>query len=184
MNLAEWIQTYGYFAVFLGTVLEGESVLLLAGYAAHQNLLKLDAVLVVAWLGASLGDQAYFWLGRWAGSSLIARLPKLQPKIEQALHIIERHPRKAIFSMRFLWGLRIALPLALGMSRVDWRLFMLLNLLAALLWAGLIGGLGYLFGEILSRWLGEVHRIEHWLVLGLALLGLLLYHLWQRTRAP
>ena len=180
MNIPDLIQNYSYFAVLIGTLLEGETVLLLAGYAAHQNLLNLYAVILVAWLGATLGDQFYFWLGRRHGQKLMQRYPKLHNKIERAMTLIETHPRKAIFSMRFIWGLRTAMPIALGLSNVSWSLFISLNILSALVWALLIGGLGYSFGAILSRWLGEVHHYEHWLILALIVFGLLTYHLLRK----
>jgi len=186
MNIPDLIQTYGYFAVFIGTVLEGETVLLLAGYAAHQGLLNPYLVFLVAWLGATLGDQFYFWLGRRHGQGLMQRFPKLQRKIESALHLIENHPRKAIFSMRFIWGLRTAMPIALGLSSVSWPLFIVLNILSALVWALLIGSLGYAFGAILTQWLGEVHHYAHWLILALVLFGLLGLHFYnsRKIRSP
>jgi membrane protein DedA with SNARE-associated domain len=179
MNIPDLIQTYGYFAVFIGTLLEGETVLLLAGYAAHQGLLNPYLVFLVAWLGATLGDQFYFWLGRRHGQGLMQRFPKLHGKIERALHLIENHPRKAIFSMRFIWGLRAAMPIALGLSRVSWPLFIVLNIISALVWAALITSLGFMFGAALSAWLGEMHHYEHWIVLALVLLALFTWHIYR-----
>ncbi len=177
MDFANLITQYGYFAVLIGTLLEGETLLLLAGYAAHQGLLNPYLVFLIAWLGATLGDQFYFWLGRRHGQGLMQRFPKLHHKIENALSLIENHPRKAIFSMRFIWGLRTAIPIALGLSNVSWSLFIVLNIVSALVWVVLIGGAGYIFGAIITQWLGEVHHYEHWIILALALLGLFAFHL-------
>jgi membrane protein DedA with SNARE-associated domain len=182
MNIPDLIQTYGYFAVFVGTLLEGETVLLLAGYAAHQGLFNPYFVFLFAWMGATLGDQFYFWLGRRHGQRLMQRFPKLHSKIERALHLIENHPRKAIFSMRFIWGLRTAMPIALGLSSVAWPLFIVLNLISALIWALLVTSLGYAFGAILSQWLGKIHHYEHWMVLALTLALLLAFHIYRNRK--
>ena len=71
MNLPELIETYGYWVVFGGTLLEGESVLLLAGFAAHRGLLELHTVIGVAIFGSFLGDQLLFFLGRYQGAKLL-----------------------------------------------------------------------------------------------------------------
>ena len=75
MNLPELIENYGYWVVFAGTLLEGESVLLLAGFSAYSGLLELHTVIGVATLGSFLGDQLWFLLGRTQGAKLLARFP-------------------------------------------------------------------------------------------------------------
>jgi membrane protein DedA with SNARE-associated domain len=174
MDIATLIAQYGYAAVFLGALLEGETVLLLAGYAAHRGYLDFAVLTGVAGIGAMTGDQFFFWLGRRHGQTLLLRRPVLRKKVEHALALIQRHPVIIILAMRFMWGLRIALPVAVGLSEVSrWRFFWL-NLASAALWAPLVGGAGYVFGALLSTHLAVLHRIEHWVMLGLvaALLAL------------
>ena len=181
MDIAFLIARFGYAAVFAGTLLEGETVLLLAGYAAHRGYLDFAPVIGVAWLGATLGDQFFFWLGRRHARRLLAARPALNTKMARALAWIERHPDLAIIAMRFLWGLRTALPLALGMSTVSWWRFFWLNLLSAALWAVLIAGAGWSFGALIAQRAPAWHRYEHWgmaavVVLALAARG------WRRWR--
>lgn len=174
MDIAALIAQYGYAAVFLGALFEGESVLLLAGYAAHRGYLDFSVLAGVAGVGAMTSDQFFFWLGRRHGQALLARRPAWRGKVEHALELIQRHPVGIILVMRFMWGLRIALPVAVGLSDVSrWRFFWL-NLASAALWAPLVGGTGYVFGALLSTHLAALHRVEHWLMLGLvaALLAL------------
>lgn len=182
MDIALLIARFGYAAVFAGTLLEGETVLLLAGYAAHRGYLDFAPVIGVAWLGATLGDQLFFWLGRRHARRLLAARPALNAKTARVTAWIERHPDLAIVAMRFLWGLRTALPLALGMSTVSWRRFFWLNLLSAALWAALVAGAGWSFGALIAQHAPTWHRYEHWgmaavVVLALAARG------WQRWRA-
>jgi len=174
MDIAALIAHYGYAAVFLGALFEGESVLLLAGYAAHRGYLDFAALTGVAGMGAITGDQFFFWLGRRHGQALLLRRPAWRSKVGHALDLIRKHPVGVILAMRFMWGLRIALPVAVGLSDVAcWRFFWL-NLASAALWAPLVGGAGYVFGALLSTHLAVLHRVEHWVMLGLvvALLAL------------
>ena len=184
MDLPSLINQIGYPAVFLGTFLEGETVLLLAGYAAHRGYLDLAVVLGLAWLGAVIGDQFFFWLGRRHGQALMRRRETLAARVERALGLIGRHPVKIILSMRFLYGLRIALPIAVGMSNIHWRRFFWLNAVSAIPWAILVGGAGYLFGALLTRHIEELHRIEEWIMALVLLLVLAVHGLgWLRERA-
>jgi membrane protein DedA with SNARE-associated domain len=184
MDLASLIAQYGYLAVLVGCLLEGETVLLLAGYAAHRGYLDPALVWLVAWFAASVGDLFFFWLGRRHGQDIVAKRPALGAKINRSLGLIEHHPAKIIMVMRFLYGLRIALPIALGVSNVSWRLYAMLNIISAAIWAALITGLGYVFGALLSQWLGKIHAYEHWVVLGLIALVVLIHILLRyRTRS-
>mgnify|MGYP001627221496 CR=1 FL=1 len=157
-------------------------MLVLAGYAAHRGYLDFAAVVGVAWIGAVLGDQFYFWLGRRHGQAVLKRWPKRAESIERALALIDRHPVKLILAMRFAWGLRTALPIAIGLSRVSSIRFFLLNLASAALWAPLVAGTGFAFGAALSRHVQELQRIEHWVLAGLVLLIALMhaYRGWRR----
>ena len=181
MTLSALIAQYGLAAVFAGAVLEGETVLLLAGYAAHRGYLDFPAVVAVA------GDQFWFWLGRRHGARLIACRPRLADRVARALRLIERHPRASILAMRFVWGLRSALPLALGMSRVRATQFLALNVASALLWAPLVAALGYAFGAALAA---HPHLLERYelagmvLVAALALLARVLHRRAQHNGDP
>lgn len=77
MDIAALIQQYGYLAVAVGCLLEGETVLLLAGFAAHRGYLAWPAVLAVAALAGFAGDMIFFLLGRRHGPRMLARWPRI-----------------------------------------------------------------------------------------------------------
>lgn len=180
MNLPDLIETYGYAAVFLGAVLEGETVLLLAGFAAHRGYLSLPAVMMAAFLGGVAGDQLFFHLGRHFGPRLPERFPRLRSRLERVNALLRRHAIPLVLGMRFLYGLRTAGPTAVGMSGFSpWR-FLMLNLVGALVWATVISGAGYLFGQALEWLSADLRRYEIDAAAGLALVGLIA--LWLQKR--
>ncbi|MGZ5772960.1 DedA family protein [Ramlibacter sp.] len=162
--LIDWVEHYGYLAVLLGTLLEGETVLMLAGFLAHQGHLDLSAVLLVAFLGGSAGDQLFFWLGRTSGPQLQDRSAMLMNAVERVAALLRRYDAAPIFGVRFMYGLRIAGPIAMGALGVSPRRFVTFNLLGAAVWAPLIGGAGYLSGHALEAWLGDLEWFEGLLV--------------------
>jgi membrane protein DedA with SNARE-associated domain len=153
------LSDFGYWAVFIGALLEGETILVLAGFAAHQGYLSLPTTLAVAFLGGFLGDQAFFWVGRLWGPPLLSRIPRSAPRVRRMHELLDRYHAPIIVGVRFMYGLRILGPIVIGTSKVEaWR-FALYNLIGAAIWAPLIGGLGYLFGRTL-QWLDDVANIE------------------------
>jgi membrane protein DedA with SNARE-associated domain len=172
MNLTSLIQTYGYGIVLLGTMLEGETVLMLAGFAAHRGYLHLPLVIATATVGSFLGDQCYFLLGRRFGDRFSHRFPTLEPGIARVTQLLNRHHLLVILSLRFLYGLRTVGPVAVGMSVVSWQRFLVLNLLSAILWSATFASLGYAFGNLAEALLGEVKEAEKWIFAVILLAGI------------
>jgi len=185
MNLGELISSHGYWVLALGTLLEGETVLALAGFAAHRGYLSFPFVVAIAAIAGFCGDTFYFWLGRRHGERILARFMSVARQADKVHHLIERYHEGVIVGVRFAYGLRIAGPILIGTSNVAaWR-FVVFNALGAVLWATLIAGLGWVFGEAIQRVLGELHHIEMWLFAALIVIGigLWLYHR-RRTSGP
>ncbi|MEW5709984.1 MAG: DedA family protein [Pseudomonadota bacterium] len=160
MTLESFIRDYGYLAVFVGTFLEGETILLMAGFAAQRGFLSLPTVVAVAFLGAFVGDQLYFHLGRRHGPPLLARFPSLAERTERVRRLLYRYHTALIVALRFTYGMRIVGPMALGLSEVPPRRFLVLNLTGAWLWAALVAGAGYLFGQALELLVQDLKHFE------------------------
>jgi len=161
MDIQQLIQEYGYAAVALGAFLEGETVLILAAVSAHLGYLKLPLVIVVAAIGAFLGDNLYFFAGRCYGPRLMQRFPTLGRAVPRVDRFVGRWHALAVILLRFTYGLRIAGPIVLGAGRMPTITFVLANAAGALLWALLLSALGWAFGHVATRLLGNVARAEH-----------------------
>lgn len=73
MNLEEVVTHYGYIGILIGTFLEGETILIIAGFLAHRGYLELPFVIVAAFFGSLIGDQLYFYIGRFKGGEFIRK---------------------------------------------------------------------------------------------------------------
>lgn len=175
MSLAALLLNYGYIAVFLGTFLEGETILIMAGFAAHRGYLDLRWVMAVATVGSFLGDQLYFYLGARYGWRILNRFPKLKPRAVRVQALLERYHLPLIPGIRFLYGLRMVGPLVIGMSSVSWTRFFALNLLGAIVWAVLVGGSGYLFGNAMELVLADLRHYEEALLALMAMGGIIIW---------
>jgi len=183
MDLPALLEQYGYLMVFLGTLLEGETVLTLAGYFAHRGYLDLGTVIATAFVGAVCGDQLFFHLGRRHARGLLARFPRLREKVNVALKRVEDHQVKVVLTMRFLWGLRIALPVALGLSNMNARRFFWLNLMSAAVWSCAFALVGFGASRVFSRIFEDMRSYERWIVLGvLAAVAVVVWIRWHGAR--
>jgi len=163
--LKEYLELHGYWVLFLGTFLEGEAILLLAGFLAFQGYLNVLGVICTAWAGSFLGDQCYFYLGRFKGRGLLKRFHSIAKKFREALKMIEKYGNYVAFISRFTYGFRIVLPIILGITNLAPRTFLWINLVSALIWAAAFSLGGYLFGKSASLVLDNVSNYEQYLVL-------------------
>lgn len=169
---ADLIAQFGYAAILLGTFLEGETILILAGFAAHQGLLRLDLAILCAFCGSAAGDQLWFALARFHGRRYLETRPHLAARIAPATRWLERYPILFVLGFRFVYGIRNVAPVAIGLSSIPTRVFVPLNLCAAALWAVTFALAGYYFGEAVEGMLGDLKALEMKL-LGAVALGLI-----------
>lgn len=159
LDILKLITAYPHLAygiVFLGTFIEGETFIIFAGYYAHRGLFSLPFLILWAALGSFAGDQLWFYLGRRYGHPLLGRYPRWQPGVESALALAAKYSTGFILTFRFIYGIRNVSSFALGMSELAWVKFLILNFLAALLWAASFAGTGYLFGSASHAFLGDM----------------------------
>ena len=177
--LESLIGRYGYLAILIGTFLEGETILVLGGLAAHRGLLWLPGVMACAFAGSLASDQLFFFLGRRHGERFVARRPRLRAGLQRVRGLVERHDTLLILSFRFLYGLRNVTPLAIGMSRVPaWR-FALLNVVGAAAWSIAVALLGWFVGAAAQQLIGHLERDEWRVAAAILAVGLALWA-WRR----
>lgn len=170
-----WIESYGYAAVFIGSILEGETVLILAGYSMSRGYLDPVTTFFLAVAGGTIGDSIYFWLGRRYGDRLLRSLAIPRPFQARSKMLLRRWGRLAAFTTRFAYGLRTALPLLIGTTRMPVLLFHAFNLLAAVIFAALYLGLGFIFGEAVQELVGRVRTYEHRILLTVVAMGTIIW---------
>ncbi|MGQ9869445.1 DedA family protein [Leptodesmis sp.] len=158
--IEEFAQHYGYWAVFLGILLEnigipipGETVTLAGGFLAGNDQLSYWLVLGNAVLGATLGGNVGYWVGRYGGWPLLLGIGRLV-RVEETRLVALRdqfseNATKAVFLGRFVALLRIfASPLA-GIAQMPYLKFLLYNTLGALAWAVVMVSLSYFAGQFI-----------------------------------
>jgi membrane protein DedA with SNARE-associated domain len=158
--LETFLTTYGYPVLIIGAFFEGETVMVLAGVAAHMGYLSLPWVVICGFGGTLFGDQLYFYLGRRHGKTTLAKHPDWQKSTTRVFDLLHRHQTLLILSFRFLYGIRTVTPFVIGMSEVSYLRFTLLNVIGATIWATGIALAGYYFGHAVEIVLGDIKKYE------------------------
>ena len=162
MNITHFITLYGYWALFVGCLAEGETVTLLGGLLAHEGLLLYWGTVSVAALGGITGDMVLYFIGRRYGGQLLRRFKKARPNLMRTNKMILRHPLWFVMGVRFMYGFRLVGPLMIGASRLSPVKFIIFNIIGAIVWALIFVTLGYLGGEMIAPWLAKVdHHLKY-----------------------
>lgn len=171
-----------YLVIVLFTFFEGETVVLIGGALISGGEVNMSVITLAACalLGSFCGDQTWFYIGRRYGTPLLTRWPNMAKKTEWAFRLLHRHETLFILSFRFIYGVRNVSPFIIGMSGVSRLKFLVLNLIAATVWANAFAWGGYFIGRALETYVGE----SKFLVLGGLVLIILCFSLfnWVRQR--
>ena len=144
---------------------------LFAGYAAHSGALNVGTLIVVCWVGSFAGDAIRFWIGRRFGTRWLGSFPRVERAIQTAVQLASRHHVWMILLHRYPHGIRGVAGFAYGMSPLPWSTFLMLNFVAAGLWACAVVSAGYAFGQVSEKVMSDASS-SLGLVMLIAFLGL------------
>lgn len=171
MSLEAIIAQFGYPALIIGLLFEGETVLVLGAFMAHRGYLDLPLVILIGFVVTFCSDQFFFWMGRTKGNQFLENKPAWKPNVEKAKHLLHRNTTLLFIGFRFMYGLRTVMPFVFGLSKFDPKRFALLNFIGAGIWALIFGLAGYAFGQVMEIILVDVDKYELWIALGIVLIG-------------
>lgn len=182
MSVEALVQQYGYAIILLGSLVEGQPVMLFGGFAAHRGHLELIPwVILAGGVGNFVCLQAWFLAGRKFGLPLIEKRPQWAAKVEKVQGWLQSYESLLIIGIRFIAGATGIGYLAIGMSKVDIVRFTILNLVGAFIWATALAVAGYLLGGLLQLILADLEAVEKPLLIGLVL-ATLAWIVWHYQR--
>jgi membrane protein DedA with SNARE-associated domain len=169
-ELQRVIGDYGYLAVALGILLEdfglptpGETLLITGAILASAGALNIYALLLLAWLGAVIGDNIGYFIGRTGGHRLMlrygARFGITDTRLKQVEAFFHRYGAWVIVFARFVLVLRQFNGIVAGTLEMHWLHFLALNALGAALWVAFWGILSFWLGRGILVYVHELHAL-------------------------
>ena len=156
----EWLKEYGYIVLFAWSILEGELGLVMAGIMSHTGDMFLPIALMVGAFGGFVGDQIYFYIGRFNKKYIHDKLRSQRRKFAIAHLLLKKYGWPLIFVQRYMYGMRTVIPMAIGLTKYSSRDFAIINFVSAIFWAALTIIPAYYFGEELLKLLAWIKA--HW----------------------
>jgi len=157
----QFVEQYGYWAVFLWTLIEGETVFIAAAALAAAGIMQPWKVIVVAASGAFIGHLIFFALGRWKGIQIIESIPSLRRHYPKANIILDKYAHWSIFIFQYLYGTRMVAAILFGCSSLEFWRFFILQIANCISWSFVIYMVGHLLG------MAGMIIIEHFGIYGL-----------------
>lgn len=162
-----------YLTVFAGCFFEGETSLTTSAFAAHRGYLEIIIVMLIALLATQSWDWLWFFIGRKKGQDIISKRPGLRNKALKIDRLLLKHPNPVLFGYRFFYGFRTAVPLAIGMSSISKKKFLIFSLINTILWDVLFSSFGYFFGALLKASWKRIEEYEVTIMICIVLTGVL-----------
>ena len=155
----ELLEKYGLWAVFFGTMIEGDLTLLFAGVLARAGVFSFAEALLVGTAGGVVGDSISYLIGtRFRGQAhKLGFFLRARPRIEK---LMGRFGILSVFIVKYVYGLRTASAVFWGLAHFGYVRFALLTLSSCFSWVGVLAGLGFTFATGVEKLIGDLHRIQ------------------------
>ncbi len=173
-DLVKLIETVGYFGLFFiifaesglffGFFFPGDSLLLTAGLLASRHVLEIGILVPLLFVAAVLGDNVGYWFGAKTGPRIFTRPNSplfRRENLFKAHAFYEKHGGKTITLARWLPVIRTFAPIVAGAASMNYRRFVIFNLIGALFWAVGMTLLGYGLG----LWFGSIEGVDKYFTL-------------------
>ena len=160
--LALIIQNYGLFTyiilfiiIFLETglvitpFLPGDSLIFLTGAFAAQGVFNIVILFLILVLAAVLGDTVNYWIGNYFGDKVFSKSSLFRREyLDKTKQFYRKYGGKTIIYARFIPIIRTFAPFVAGIGAMDYRRFLIFNVIGALSWVLIFLLGGYFFGRV------------------------------------
>jgi len=171
------LSEYGLWVVFVGMLVEGTIVIILSGVLCHMGVLPCGSTFVVAILGAIVGDQIWFYIGRNYAQKFLSKFQSIEKQIKKLQEKVQSKADIMAVTSRFIYSGAIAFPLVLGIHNYSHKRFIVLDSIGVS-FACLAGlSIGYFLSNNFQKVLGDINHFEHILfVIIVIVVGIKLYY--------
>ncbi|MCW8895815.1 MAG: DedA family protein [Sulfurimonas sp.] len=145
------LETYGYIGLFLYSLGGGFIALIGAGVLSFMGKMDLTLVIVIAFIANALGDVLLFYMARYQKGVMMNGLRKHRRKLALAHVMMKKNGSWIILIQKFVYGIKTLIPIAIGLTKYDFKKFAILNVLSSAVWALVFGFGSYYSGGALVK---------------------------------
>ena len=135
------LETYGYIGLFLYSLGGGFVALVGAGVLSFLGKMDLSLSISIAFVANALGDVMLFYMARYQKTMMMEGIRKHRRKLALSHIMMKKYGSWIILIQKFVYGIKTLIPIAIGLTKYDFKKFAILNVGSAAIWA-LVVGLG------------------------------------------
>jgi len=165
----------GLLATYLGTLLEGEIILLTSVLSAKMGLFNYYWGLVAAFLGAYTQAWVKFLIAKKQGTKLLNKKPSLKEKLDNASVWFDKRPFVILSIYKFLYGMTTIIILMAGIRNISYLKFGIHVAISITLWVAVVGGVGYFCAEVMMDNIQVLSENKWYVIVTLVSIGLLVW---------
>jgi len=175
--MESFIHNWGYIALFLYSFGGGMLALAIAGVFSFSGELNIYTSIIVAFSANFIGDQFLFYIARTNKSQAKAMMQKHKRKIALAHLMMKKYGKIVVFLQKYIYGIKTLIPLAMGLTKFNFKTFTIFNFFASILWAIIVGYSAYIMGDIIYSYTAEIKQFGIYLIL---ILLLVIYYFYKK----
>lgn len=153
--MEDLIRDWGYIILFLYSFGGGFLALVVAGILSFSGELNIAISILVAGTANFIGDQFLFTIARKNKDQAKQMMQKHKRKIAMSHLLMRKYGSWVIFLQKYIYGIKTLIPLAMGLTKYDYKKFMFFNLFATALWALIVGLAAYMLGDLVYTYIEE-----------------------------
>jgi len=177
------LATYGYIGLFLYSLGGGFVALVGAGVLSFMGKMDLTTSIAVAFVANTIGDVMLFYMARYQKSMMMESIGEHRRKLALAHILMKKYGSWIVLIQKFVYGIKTLIPIAIGLTKYDFKKFAILNILSAGIWS-LVFGLGSFYsGNALVKF-AEIIGDKPWIapIILIVLGGSLWFYLEKATK--
>ncbi len=177
------LATYGYIGLFLYSLGGGFVALVGAAVLSFMGKMDLSLSIMIAFIANALGDFLLFYMARYQKSMMMEGIRKHRRKLALSHMLMKKYGSWIILFQKFVYGIKTLIPIAIGLTKYDFKRFAVLNILSAGVWALVVGFGSYYSGGFLVK-VAETISEKPWIAPLILVVfgGALWFYLTQATK--
>jgi len=156
------LATYGYIGLFLYSLGGGFVALVGAGVLSYMGKMDLATSMAVAFVANSIGDVMLFYMARYQKKTMMEGIKKHRRKLALSHVMMKKYGSWIILMQKFVYGIKTLIPIAIGLTKYDFKKFAVLNVIGAGIWALAFGLGSYYSGNALVKF-AEIVSDKPWI---------------------
>ncbi|MDR0695670.1 MAG: DedA family protein [Holosporales bacterium] len=182
-SIEGFVRDWGYLAVLIGSIFEGEVILITASAYAACEILSITKVFTVALATTIVVDQVLYWVGYTVGTDwIIKKIPRLEESRKRVFTLLKKMDILFIFAFRFIYGIRTVSPIIIGAARVRPIKFMIFNIFSGICWASVSCFVGYTMADVVIDGKIDIRLVPLFVLLTLAVLYIPCVIVWKKHK--